>query len=261
MDETTPPIEDDKLPITDHLEELRWRLIKCVVAVIVGFVGTYAFARQIFNFLVAPLVKVMPAEGQLIYTSLPEAFITYLKVSFFAGLILATPVILYQLWKFIMPGLYEHERRYVIPFVIVATFFFLVGVLFAYYVVFPFGFAFFLGFATEDISALPSLKEYLNLATRMLLAFGVTFELPVVMFFLGKIGIVNHKMLAKQRKYAILIVVILASILTPPDVISQILLAIPLLGLYEVSIWVVWGIDKRRGEVIEEDTEESADEE
>ena len=215
----------DKLPVTDHLEELRWRIVKCFIAIGVGFVGTYAFARQIFSFLVSPLVKVMPADSQLIYTSLPEAFLTYLKVSFFAGLVLATPVILYQIWKFVMPGLYVNERRYVLPFVLVATLFFLVGAGFAFFVVFPIGFKFFLGFATEDISALPSLKDYLSLSIRLLLAFGITFELPVFMFFLAKMRLINYRMLARQRKFAILM-------------ISQVLLGIPLLCLYEISIWV-----------------------
>jgi sec-independent protein translocase protein TatC len=239
-------LEEEKAPITDHLEELRWRLIKCVIAVAVGFVSTYAFSEKIFNFLVSPLVKVMPEESQLIYTSLPEAFFTYLKVSFFSGLILATPVILYQIWKFTMPGLYENEKRHVLPFVLVATIFFLMGVSFAFYVVFPLGFKFFLGFSTENISALPSMKEYLGFSMKLLFAFGITFELPVIMYFLAKIGIINHTLLKKQRKYAILIVVILASILTPPDVISQILLAIPLIALYEVSIWVTYLVRRKK---------------
>lgn len=241
-------MEDEKLPINDHLEELRRRLIKCVIAVVVGFVGTYYFSDKIFSFLVSPLVKVMPEKSQLIYTSLPEAFLTYLKVSFFAGLLLATPVILYQIWKFVMPGLYENERRYVVPFVFIATVFFFTGSSFAFYVVFPLGFQFFLGFSTENISALPSMKDYLSLCMKLLFAFGITFELPVIMFFLAKMGIINHQMLRKQRKYAILIVFILAALLTPPDVVSQVLLAIPLLALYEISIWVTYFVHKKKQE-------------
>lgn len=237
-------MEEEKLPITEHLEEFRWRLIKCLGAVGVGFLSSYAFSKQIFNFLVAPLVKIMPENSHLIYTSLPEAFLTYLKVSFFAGLVLSTPVILYQIWKFIMPGLYEMERKYVVPFVIVATIFFGIGVAFAFYVVFPFGFKFFLGFSTDDIYALPTLREYLSLSIRLLLAFGITFELPVFIFFLAKLGIVNHQMLRKQRKYAMIIVVVMAAVLTPPDVISQVLLAVPLLALYEISIWVAYMVRK-----------------
>ena len=247
-------MEEDKIPINDHLEELRWRLVKCVIAIAVGFVGTYAFSEKIFNFLVSPLVKVMPEKSQLIYTSLPEAFLTYLKVSFFAGLILATPVILYQIWKFVMPGLYEKERKYVLPFVLVATVFFFTGSSFAFFVVFPLGFAFFLGFSTDTISALPSMKEYLSLSMKLLFAFGITFELPVIMFFLAKMGLVNHVTLRKKRKYAILIVVVVAALLTPPDVISQILLAIPLIALYEVSIWVTYLVRRKKDAKKDEET-------
>ena len=247
-------MEEDKIPINDHLEELRWRLVKCVIAIAVGFVGTYAFSEKIFNFLVSPLVKVMPEKSQLIYTSLPEAFLTYLKVSFFAGLILATPVILYQIWKFVMPGLYEKERKYVLPFVLIATVFFFTGSSFAFFVVFPLGFAFFLGFSTDTISALPSMKEYLSLSMKLLFAFGITFELPVIMFFLAKMGLVNHTTLRKKRKYAILIVVVVAALLTPPDVISQVLLAIPLIALYEVSIWVTYLVRRKKDAKKDEET-------
>ncbi|MEA2101391.1 MAG: twin-arginine translocase subunit TatC [Thermodesulfobacteriota bacterium] len=241
-------MEEEKLPITDHLEELRSRIIKCLIAVGAGFLGTYAFSEKIFSFLVAPLVKVMPEGSNLIYTSLPEAFFTYLKVSFFAGLVLSLPVILYQLWKFVLPGLHRNESRYVLPFVLMATIFFLVGAGFAFFIVFPLGFKFFLGFSTDNISALPSLKEYLSLSLRLLLAFGITFELPVVMYFLAKMGIVNYQMLAQQRKYAIMIVVVVAAVLTPPDIISQVLLAIPLIGLYELSIWVTRFVNRGKDE-------------
>ncbi|HPD21224.1 MAG: twin-arginine translocase subunit TatC [Desulfomonilia bacterium] len=241
-------VEEEKLPIHEHLEELRWRLIKCIIAVAVGFVATYAFKERIFEFLVWPLAKVLPENSRMIYTSLPEAFITYLKVAFFAGLILATPVIFYQIWKFVMPGLYPNERRYVIPFMLVATLFFLAGVSFAYFVVFPYGFMFFLGFQTESIAAMPTMKEYLGLVMKLMLAFGVCFELPVIMFFLAKMGLVSPQRLTKSRKYAILIVFVMAAILTPPDVISQIMLAIPLLILYEISIWVTRVVEKKSGE-------------
>ncbi|MFY9398240.1 MAG: twin-arginine translocase subunit TatC [Desulfomonilia bacterium] len=238
--------EEKKLPINDHLEELRWRLIKCVIAVAVGFVATYAFKERIFEFLVEPLVKVLPEDSHLIYTSLPEAFITYLKVAFFAGLVLAAPVIFYQIWKFVMPGLYENERRYVVPFMLIATFFFLTGVSFAYFVLFPYGFQFFLGFQTDSIAAMPAMKDYLGFVMKLMIAFGLSFELPVVMFFLAKMGLVSPEGLKKQRKYAILIVFIVAAILTPPDIISQIMLAIPLLVLYELSIWVTYFVRKRK---------------
>jgi len=239
-------LSDERLPLTDHLEELRWRIIKSLLAIGIGFVCSYAFSKQIFNFLVSPLIKVMPEDSHLIYTSLPEAFLTYLKVSFFAGVVVAIPVIFYQLWKFVVPGLFEKEKKYMLPFVISASVFFLLGASFAFYIVFPFGFRFFLGFSTDHIYALPTLREYLTLVTKLLLAFGLTFELPVIVFFLAKMGIVNYHMLSRKRKYAILIVVIMAAILTPPDVISQVLLALPLMALYEVSIWIAYVINRQQ---------------
>lgn len=247
-------MEDEKLPVTDHLEELRWRLIKCLIAVAVGFGVSYAFVQPIFNFFVSPLVEAMPPGSRLIYTSLPEAFITNLKLAFFAGLILSLPVIFYQLWKFVMPGLYERERRYVIPFVLVATVFFILGVSFAFFVVFPFGFRFFLGYSSESISAFPTLKEYLSFATTLLLAFGVVFELPVAIFFLAKIGIVSPAMLKRQRKYAVLIIAVVAAVITPPDVISMLFMMLPLIILYEISIWLAHFVYKKRSAPQEEES-------
>ena len=239
-------MQDERLPLTSHLEELRWRLIKCVAAVAVGFCLSYNFAGDIFHFLVKPFNAVKPAGSQLIFTSLPEAFVTNLKIAFFAGLGLSLPVIFYQLWRFISPGLYERERRYVLPFVLVSTFFFIAGAAFAFYVVFPVAFKFFLEVAGGNAVAMLTLKDYLDLVVQLLVAFGVTFELPVIMYFLAKMGVVNYRMLAGSRKYALLVIVIVAAILTPPDVISQILLSIPLLALYELSIWVTYIIEKKR---------------
>jgi len=239
-------VEEGKLPITDHLEELRWRLVKCLIAIAVGFCITYAFAQQIFDLLTSPLVSVMPKGSKLIYTSLQEAFVTYLKVSFFAGFFLSTPVIFYQIWKFVMPGLYEYERRYVFAFVLIASFFFLLGASFAFFVVFPFGFKFFMSFSNNNIQALPAMKDYLSLCMSLLLAFGFTFEMPVIMYFLARMGVVNHLMLRKQRKYAILIIAIVAAILTPPDVLSMALLGIPLWILYEISVWISYFVGKSK---------------
>ncbi|HQG30483.1 MAG TPA: twin-arginine translocase subunit TatC [Deltaproteobacteria bacterium] len=246
MDEEINPT-DDKLPITDHLEELRWRIIKSLIAVGVGFVVSYAFADRIFNFLTSPLTQAMPEGSHIIYTSLPEAFFTYMKVAFFSGLIFSAPVIFYQIWKFVMPGLYENERKYVVPFVLVATFFFVVGVTFAFFVVFPVAFKFFMTYSTGNIVAFPSMREYLGFTMKFLLGFGLTFELPVVMYFLAKMGVVNAGMLRRNRKYAILVVAVVAAVLTPgPDVFSQCMLGIPLYVLYEMSIWVAQIVGKKR---------------
>ena len=228
--------EDEKLPFTTHLEELRDRLIKAFIAVGVGFVAAYAFKEKLFQILMYPLVSVMKKGDTLIFTGLPEAFFTYLKVSFLAGLMLATPVILYQFWMFVAPGLYDKERRLLLPIVFLSSFFFIGGALFGYFIVFPFGFQFFLGFATETIKPLPSMREYLSFSSKLLIAFGLVFELPLIVTFMAKLGLVSVDFLKKNRKYAILLFFVAAAILTPPDVITQIMMALPLMVLYEISI-------------------------
>jgi len=228
--------EDEKLPFTAHLEELRRRLIICFSAVGIGFVICYIFSKRLFELLMQPLLAAMPAEEKLIYTGLPEAFFTYLKVAFLAGALLAVPVIMYQLWIFIAPGLYEKEKRLLLPIVFLSSLFFLGGALFGYFVVFPFGFKFFMGFASDYVRPLPSMKEYLGFSAKLLFAFGIVFELPLFITFLARLGIVDVKFLKAKRKYAILLFFVFAAILTPPDVITQVMMAGPLIVLYEVSI-------------------------
>jgi len=228
--------EDEKLPFTSHLEELRKRLITCFIAVGVGFVVSFGFKERLFNILVHPLIKVMKEGETLIYTGLPEAFFTYLKVAFLTGLIVASPIILYEFWMFVAPGLYKNERRMMMPVVVLSSFFFIGGALFGYFIVFPWGFKFFLGFATDTIRPLPSMREYFGFSAKLLLAFGLVFELPLVLTFLARLGIVSVEFLKKNRKYAILIFFTGAAILTPPDVITQIMMALPLMALYEISI-------------------------
>ena len=183
-----------------------------------------------------PLVKVMPDQSSMIFTGLTEGFFTYLKVAFLAGLMLATPVIFYHVWSFIAPGLYSHEKKYVIPFTILSVFFFVGGATFGYFMVFPFAFEFFMSFNTEDIIALPSMKEYLAFSTKLLIAFGTAFELPIFILFLAKLGLVNVEMLTKNRKYVLVGSFIVAALLTPPDVVTQTLMAFPLMFLYELGI-------------------------
>ena len=227
---------DEKLPFTVHLEELRNRLIKCFIAVGIGFVASFGFKETLFEILVKPLIAVMEQGDTLIFTGLPEAFFTYLKVSFLSGIMLATPVVLYQFWMFVAPGLYQKERRLLIPVVFLSSLFFIGGSLFGYFVVFPFGFKFFLGFATESIRPLPSMKEYLSFSSKLLLAFGLVFEMPLVLTFLARLGVVSVDFLKKNRKYSILLFFVGAAILTPPDVITQVMMALPLIVLYEISI-------------------------
>ena len=229
-------MDEKKIPLTAHLQELRKRLILSFIAVGVGFVLCYALADTLFNILAFPLLKVMPAGGTLVFTSVAEAFFTYMKVAFIAGLILASPFVLYQVWAFIAPGLYRNEKRYVVPFVFLGSFFFALGILFGYFVAIPIGFKFLLGYATDFIKPMPSMKEYLSFSIKFLLAFGLVFEFPVVLLLLSKIGLVDAKKLARQRKYAILLIFVFAAVMTPPDFISQVLMALPLMGLYELSI-------------------------
>ncbi|WP_028320057.1 twin-arginine translocase subunit TatC [Desulfatiglans anilini] len=250
--------EDVKQPFMGHLEELRQRLIICAIAVGVGFVGAYFFAEQLFQLLIRPLKAVMPEGEQLIFTNLPEMFFTYLKVSFVTGLLAAAPVIFYELWLFIAPGLYHNERRYVIPFALSSTVLFVGGALFGYFVVFPFGFQFFVGFSNEYVKALPSVREYFSFSIKLLLAFGLVFELPVVIFFLSRLGAVTPEILRKKRKYAILLTFVAGAILTPPDVITQCMMAVPLIMLYEVSI-VISKFAQKKKEAAAGDSEAGVD--
>lgn len=230
---------DEKLPLTAHLEELRKRFVHVLIALAIGFTLCYTFKEELFRIVTLPLIEVMPKNSFMVFTSLPEAFFTYMKVSFFAALILTSPYILLEIWKFISPGLYPQEKKYVFPFVFLSTLLFSAGVLFGYFVALPPAFKFFISFSSEFLKPMVTMREYLGLALKLLLAFGLCFELPVFVFFLAKIGVVNARMLSTQRRYAILLIFIAAAVLTPsPDLISQLLMAGPLLVLYEISILV-----------------------
>jgi len=239
---------DEKLPLTKHLEELRNRIIICIAAVGIGFSISYLFSEKLFLILSRPLNVLLPEGNSFIFTNITEAFFTYLKLSFFAGIFIACPVILYEIWCFVVPGLYDTEKRYLFPFVFFSSIFFIGGTSFGYFVVFPLAFKFFIGFNSEYIRMLPSIKEYLSFSCKFLLAFGIVFELPVFILFLSKLGIVNEKQLRSSRKFIIVIVFIIAAFLTPPDVVSQVLMAIPLIGLYEISIVVARIFGKKKEE-------------
>ncbi len=248
--------DEEKIPFTDHLEELRERIVKSFIAVAIGFVVCYGFKEKLFELITRPLISVMDKGDKLIFTGLPEAFFTYLKVAFLAGLILAGPIIIYQFWMFVAPGLYKKERKVMVPIVVLSTLFFIGGALFGYFIVFPWGFQFFLSFASDSIKALPSMKEYLSFATKLLLAFGLVFELPIVITFLARLGLVTVPFLRENRKYAVLIFFVGAAMITPPDVVTQIMMAFPLMLLYEISIWgaIVFG----QKETEDEEEEEAA---
>jgi sec-independent protein translocase protein TatC len=231
--------EDVKMSLTEHLMELRKRLVRSIIALLIGFGVCYYFKDYIFDIITRPLTQVLPKSSYLIYTGMTEAFFTYMKIAFFASLIFTSPFILYQIWKFIAPGLLPKERKYVVPFVLSSSLLFISGVLFGYFIVLPPAFKFFVSFNNQYLQALLSFKDYLSLFVTFLLGFGISFELPIFIFFLTKLGVVNPRILSQQRRYAILIIFIVAAVLTPsPDALSQILMAIPLLFLYEVSIFV-----------------------
>jgi len=236
------PNSDVQMPLTEHLEELRWRLIRALLATTVGFAVSYNFAEQLFAFLTEPLTAISSEKVELIGTGVTEAFFTKLKVSVIAGIFLASPVIFFQLWRFISPGLYESEKRYALPFVFFATIFFVSGAAFCYVYVFPVGYRFFVEqYASIGVSPSLRVSEYLSFSARMLLAFGVTFELPVVTFFLARIGMVTHRTMIGYFRYAILAIFIVAAVLTPgPDIASQLLMAAPLFLLYVASIGVAY---------------------
>ena len=244
---------ESEMLLTDHLEELRRRLIIAVAAIGIGTLVSYYFSEELFRILMAPLLAAMPTDGGLIFTGLTETFFTYLKISILAGFFIASPIIIFQIWRFSAPGLYADEKRYVFPFVFFATLFFVGGALFGYFVVFPFGFKFFMGFATDFIRPMPSVREYFSFAVRMLFAFGVVFELPVVTAFLAIFGLIRAETLTNKRKYAILGAFVIAAVLTPPDIASQLMMAGPIIVLYEISIIVARICGRKKVEKVEND--------
>jgi sec-independent protein translocase protein TatC len=240
-------MEEEKLPLTSHLEELRKRLVISLIAAGIGFCACYGFSEQIFLLLSAPLIKALPEGSSFIFTGVTEAFFTYMKLAFFAGIFVSSPVIIYQIWAFVAPGLYEKERRSILPFVFLAVVFFVGGTAFAYFVVFPSAFKFFLTYNTQYVKIMPSIGEYLSFSCIFLLGFGVVFELPVFIICLARLGIITHKQLQKSRKIVIIGIFIAAAILTPtPDAVNQLLMAVPMLILYELSIIAVRFFEKKK---------------
>lgn len=239
---------DVRMPLTAHLEELRNRLIRILIGTFIGFGVCYGFSEYLVAFLTKPLTELAPKDAIVIGTGVTDAFFTKLKVSFIGGLFVASPWVFFQLWAFVAPGMYEKEKRIALPFSFAATVFFVSGAAFCYQFVFPVAFAFFLKeFGSVGIAPQIRITEYLTFVSRMLLAFGITFELPVVTFFLARIGVVTHKTLIGYTRYAIVAIFVAAALLTPgPDIASQLLMATPLLVLYGLSIGVAWAFAKPR---------------
>ncbi len=219
-----------EMPFTVHLGELRGRLIRSLVAMAAAFCLCYTFSERLLYFLW------LPAGRELVFIAPTEAFFAHLKVALLASLVLVWPYLCYQVWTFVAPGLYEKERRYTLPFVVSATVMFLLGGGFVYTLILPYGMAFLLGYGSASLVPMISVGAYISFAVRLLIAFGAIFELPVVMVLLGKLGLVTPQMLSKNRKYVIVLSFLVAAVLTPPDVFTQVLMAVPLLILFEISI-------------------------
>ena len=226
-----------------HLSELRKRLGISVAVIFVMFFVCFSYWEPLLDWMITPLHTVLPKGSSVIFTKVQEPFFTAIKVAFFAGLILSLPVIFWQFWLFVAPGLYDHEKKLVVPFVFFATLMFVTGAAFCYYVVIPFGFDFLINFGSTLFTALPSIGEYVGFFTKLLIAFGIAFELPVVTFFLAKLGLVDDQSLIGFFRYAIICIFIFSALLTPPDVITQFLMAGPLIFLYGCSILIAKSVN------------------
>ena len=246
--------DDRPMGLMDHLSELRGRLVRCCLAVMVGFIACWAVVDPIFDALVAPLLSVLPDGSHAIYTTLPEGFFTRMHIAF---VFVSSPAIFYQVWAFIAPGLYEEEKRSIIPVAVMSAFFFVSGGAFCYFIVFPNAFAFFMSYATDTIVAMPKIGDYLSFVLKLILAFGLVFEMPLFAFLRARMGIITAELMRRVRRYAILAIFIVAAILSPPDVVSQLLMAAPMLVLYEVSIFVAAGFGKKPAKEEDESKEKS----
>lgn len=222
-----------------HIEELRNRLIKIITALFIGFFICFAFWEPILNWIAQPLYNALAEGSEVIAYRMGEQFITAVIVSFFAALLFTLPYIFWQIWAFVAPGLYANEKALAIPFVLGTTIMFLIGAAFAYYVVFPYGFTYLVNFGEGSVTAMISIGEYLSFFLKLIFGFGVSFELPVVCFFLAKIGLIDDKSLIGFFRYAVILIFVFAAILTPPDILTQFLMAVPLIILYGLSILLV----------------------
>jgi len=242
--------------IKPHLVELRKRLGISVVTVLVMFFVMFSVWQPILEWMTQPLTAVLPKGSSVVFTKLQEPFFTALKVAFFTGFIASLPMIFWQLWMFVAPGLYDHEKKMVLPFVLGATTMFISGGAFAYYVVVPFGFTFLVNFGSQLFTALPSIGEYVGFFTKLILGFGLAFELPVITFFLASIGLVTDKTLKEFFRYALVVIFLVSALLTPPDVLTQFLMAGPMILLYALSIFIAKVVNPYKEETEEDEEDE-----
>lgn len=264
-------VEDHKMPLLDHLIELRSRLLYSALALIVAFLIAFYFSQALFNFLVQPLADILTERAgvlgarRLIFTDLTEVFFTYVKVAFFFGAFVACPIFLTQIWLFVAPGLYKNEKTALAPFLVASPVLFFTGGALVYYLLFPLAWQFFLSFETPGgggtlpIELEAKVNEYLSLVMKLIFAFGLSFQLPVIMTLLARVGLVTSKGMAEKRKYAIVGVFIVAAIFTPPDPLSQLSLAIPIILLYEVSIFMAKLVEKKKAAEAEDDDDADDD--
>jgi sec-independent protein translocase protein TatC len=246
----------DSMTFLEHLDDLRKRLFYSFIAVVLAVIPAWIFHKQIFEILEKPIKPYLPPGETLAFTKLTEPFMVYIKVSFLAAIFATAPFIFFQFWKFVAPGLYQKEKKYVIPFVLLTTIFFAAGGGFAYFIVFPFACRFFLGLGA-DFQAVLKIEEYSSVALRVILGIALVFELPTLVFFLSRMGLITAKWMAKKFKYAVLVIFIIAAIITPtPDWFVQSVVAVPMLALYGVSILIAFLAQKRKEERDEESESE-----
>ncbi len=246
-----PGSDEDELPrmsFFEHLEELRKRLVVAIITIFVTFLMSWAWAPEIFEFLARPIRRVLPPGQNLSYTTLTEPFLMYFRVALLAGTLLASPVLLWQVWLFISPALYRREKRWVWPFVFFGVVFFLSGCAFAYYEAFPLVVGFLIGVG-KPFQAVITINEYVGMATKLILGLGLCFEMPILVFFLARLGIVSERWLLAKFKYAVLIIFIIAAVITPtPDIATQCVFALPMIGLYLLGILIAWLFRRRSTE-------------
>lgn len=235
-----------KMSFLEHLDELRRRILYAVGSVFAGFVVAFFFIDEIFNFIMRPLQQLLPPGGTLIYTDPTEAFILYIKIALIAGLLLASPAVMLQVWLFVAPGLYSHEKKWAIPFVAMSSFFFVLGAAFSHYLVFPLTWRFFVSFTTDIVTFMPRIEPAFSIYLRLLIAFGLVFQMPTLVLFLARMGVISARFLVRNFKYAVLIMVVVSAVVTPDGGgVSLVAMTGPMILLYGLSIGLAWIFGKK----------------